>query len=68
MFEEPRYSVHYRTEGCPVTEDYASALGALGRIGALISKGIGENFEIYSGPRLLLNEEAIFESLQFTRH
>ena len=66
MEESIPFTVRYTAEGASIAEDYRSALGAIGRVGALVSHGIGSDFAIWSGPCVLMDQAAIFESLRLT--
>ena len=68
MEEDITFTVRYVAEGAPIAENYHSALGAIGRVGALIAHGVGCNFTIWSGTRILLEQDAICESLRLGRH
>jgi len=67
MEEDITFTVRYVAEGVPVAENYQSALGAIGRVGALIAHGAGCNFTIWSGACVLLEQDAICESLRLGR-
>lgn len=62
------YTVRYFEDGSSIAEDFVSAIGALGRIGALIDNGIGNQFSLFCGDALLMAQDEIFDSLKITRH
>jgi len=68
MSQHMSFIVRYVAEGAPVTEHYQSAMGAIGRVGALVSHGVGSDYAILAGERVLMDQAAIFESLKLTCH
>jgi hypothetical protein len=68
MAENLVYTVQYRADGTAIAEQYQSALGAIGRVGALVSRGVGAGYAIYAGDQRLMDQAAIFESLKVVWH
>jgi len=68
MSQHMSFIVRYVAEGAPITEHYQSAMGAIGRVGALVSHGVGSDYAILAGDRVLMDQTAIFESLKLTCH
>jgi hypothetical protein len=61
-------TLQYVEEGASIAEEYQTVIGAVGRAGALISNGVGNDYAIFVGNQLLMNHSAVLESLRITRH